>query len=148
MSRPVTLAASTPEPVAVTPEPTTVISRQPIRDASKPSANAIVELATIGDASGASYVQTLRIVDSPPLPGGNVRPAPVSASRAAVPSTVRLRARPTDTQVDARAAAVSAGDSVPSPSRSKPWLAWNVGISASSMTTSSTTRDGSRRIPA
>ena len=53
----------------------TAISRQPIRVGSKSSRNAIVVPAATGDASGASNVQTSRIVDSPPLPGGNDRPA-------------------------------------------------------------------------
>ena len=48
------------------------------------------------------YVQTLRIVDSPPLPGGNESPAPIRPSRTAVPSTVRLEG-PADRHAGRRA---------------------------------------------
>ncbi len=126
----------------------TAISRQPMRVDSKSSRNAIVVPATTGAASAASNVQTTRIVDSPPLPGGNESPAWASCRGTAEPSTVSTRPPDTDSHAARRAAAVSAADSTPSPSTSKACFAWNAGISASSMTASTSTRDGSTRIPA
>ena len=128
--------------------PVTVISRQPIRVGSKRSSNVIAVGAARGAASGDSRVHTRRIVERPPLPGGKVTPASMTRSGAAAPSIVSESASPTDVQPAVSAASSSSSENSPSPSSSRSITAWNVGISAWSMTTSRSTRSGSTRIPA
>ena len=92
---------------------------------------------------------TIRIVDRPPTPGGKVRPASVSVERPtrrrrpSAPATARA-----PSQAVTRPASVSSSVTSPSPSVSKSRRAWNVGISAWSMTTSRRIRSGATRMPA
>ena len=95
MSRAVALSAGRSVPDTVTPLPETVISRQPIRVGSNPSANATATDVSSGAANGELSVHTSRIVDRPPLPGGNDTPASMRRSGAAAPSSVSASARPT-----------------------------------------------------
>ncbi len=148
MRRPVALSAGRSVPAMVTPLPATVISRQPIRAASNPSANSTATGAPSGAANGDSSVHTRRIVDRPPLPGGNEIPASMSRSGAAAPSTVSVRSRPTEVHHSSSAPWSSSSENSPSPSWSRSIVAWKVGISAWSMTTSSRIRSGSTRMPA
>jgi hypothetical protein len=90
---------------------------------------------------------TIRIVDSPPTPGGKVRPASVRVSASAVPSTVSASEGSSPSQAVTRPMSVSSSETSPSPSVSKSRRAWKVGISAWSMTTSRRIRSGSTRIP-
>ena len=148
VSRFVTLVDGTPAASTVTPDPVTTISRHPIRDASKSSRNEIFVPSAIGAPSGASNVHTSRIVDRPALPTRKREAGGRQAKRRGRPATVRLRSARTDWQPACRAPSISAAESAPSPSTSNACVAWNAGISASSMTTSSSTREGSTRIPA
>ncbi len=118
VSRPDTLVVGIPGASTTTPDPTTAISRQPMRDASKASSKVIAAPAPTGVGSGASNVHARRIVESPPLPAGKVRPASTRSSLGDEPPTASRRSRPTPTQPDRRAAVVSAADRAPSPSRS------------------------------
>ena len=132
----------------VTPEPSTTISRQPSRSTNDVSAKVTSLPVTRGCSRRAVKPQTRRIVERPPTPGGNVRPASVSVSIRGAPSTMRVSADRIPAQAVARPASVSLSETLPSPSVSKSSRAWKVGISAWSMTMSRRIRSGSTRTPA
>ena len=92
---------------------------------------------------------TMRIVDRPPTPAGNVRPASVERRAFdATPSTVSASVGSSAVAGGRRARRRSpSSETSPSPSVSKSRRAWKVGISAWSMTTSRRIRSGSTRMP-
>ena len=132
-------AAPTRRRSTVTPEPSTTISRQPSRSAN----DAVRERdrappRRAAPASGAANPQTERIVEQAAGPGREGQPGLGQRERqrfAAERGGPATRA--SVSQAATRPASVSASESSPSPSVSKPRRAWKAGISAWSMTTSS-----------
>ena len=141
------LVVGNPPDSIATPSPLATISRQPIRPGYDTSSNVTVALSGMV-VSGAVNAHSIRIVDSPPRPGGKAIEAAVGVSVEATPSTARRNSAPWAWQAGTAAAAVSVSVTSPSPSRSIFWRSWNAGISAMSMTTSRRISSGATAIPA
>ena len=135
--------------LSVTPEPCATISRHPVRSANDRSTNVMsMARSVIVVGSGASNEQTSRIVERPPTPSGNDNPAAVRRGVRLEPPADSASELASPSQAVMRPASISSSDSDASPSVSKSKRAWNVGISAWSITRSSRIRSGSTRIPA
>src|SRR5258705_9179940 len=65
------LVAGRPSALIATPSPDGTISRQPIRSGYEVSVNVTVAGPVSAAASGAVNAHSIRIVESPPAPGGN-----------------------------------------------------------------------------
>ena len=128
------------------PLPATVISRQPMRADSKPSASEIVVGAAI-DAGAAKRAHEPHRREAAVARAGTSTPAAVSAAgrpRRRPSSDERRPTRGSAARPTRRARRRRPRRRRP---RRGPRVAWKVGISASSMTTSRRTRSGSTRMP-